>query len=180
VGWIGCDLDGTLAEYRAGDGIEGIGKPIERMRQRVEAWLEQGHEVRIVTARVAAMFAVDALPAEIHQARHQAQMIAAWCRANIRGAHQLSVTAVKDYEMIELWDDRAVRVIGNTGERVEVYLQQADHREGTTYDDVARVEDKAVVIATCDGTRFAAMDARAARCLAAQLLRASAHLDNAS
>ena len=30
----------------------------------------------------------------------------------------LAVTCVKDYGMVELWDDRAVQVVMNTGRRV--------------------------------------------------------------
>lgn len=44
------DLDGTLAEYHGWNG--GIGKPIPGMVRRVKAWLAEGLEVRIFTARV--------------------------------------------------------------------------------------------------------------------------------
>lgn len=50
-GWIGVDLDATLAEYHGwGDGS--IGQPVELMLRRVTGWLAEGREVRIFTARV--------------------------------------------------------------------------------------------------------------------------------
>lgn len=41
------------------------------------------------------------------------QAIQTWCVAN--GLPALEVTCVKDFGMIELWDDRAVQVEPNTG-----------------------------------------------------------------
>ena len=37
-GWIGVDLDGTLAEYHGWQGIEHIGEPIPKMMARVRRW----------------------------------------------------------------------------------------------------------------------------------------------
>ena len=51
-GWIGIDLDGTLAEYDGWKGVEHIGKPIPSMVERVKAWIIEGKDVRIFTARV--------------------------------------------------------------------------------------------------------------------------------
>lgn len=44
-GWIGVDLDGTLAEYHGWDDGR-IGAPIPKMVQRVKQWLAEGKEVR--------------------------------------------------------------------------------------------------------------------------------------
>ncbi|CAK8738294.1 hypothetical protein SODG_001993 [Sodalis praecaptivus] len=52
MGWIGVDLDGTLAESRTGQGTR-IGKPVVPMMQRIRRWLSEGREVRIFTARAA-------------------------------------------------------------------------------------------------------------------------------
>lgn len=104
-GWIGVDLDGTLAEYDTWRGVSHIGKPIPKMVDRVKRWLSQGIEVRIFTARV---FGED-----------RAVVIApikAWCLEHI--GQELPITCTKDYGMVELWDDRAVQVVPNTGERV--------------------------------------------------------------
>ncbi len=51
-GWIGVDLDGTLAQYDGWKGPDNIGDPIPLMVGRVKEWLEAGHEVRVFTARV--------------------------------------------------------------------------------------------------------------------------------
>ena len=39
-GWIGVDLDGTLAHYDKWRGVEHIGKPVPVMLERVKKWLE--------------------------------------------------------------------------------------------------------------------------------------------
>ena len=103
-GWIGVDLDGTLAHYDRWRGPEHIGKPIEAMVLRVRRWLAEGQPVKIFTARVA-----DGDPEMIKR-------IQEWCELHIGIA--LPVTNVKDYGMIALWDDRAVQVILNTGKPV--------------------------------------------------------------
>lgn len=106
-GWIGVDLDGTLAEYYGWKGAEHIGKPIPLMVERVKRWLAKGQEVRIFTARV---WNEDEDHATTDRIQH-------WCLVNI--GEMLQVTCAKDYGMIELWDDRAVQVVPNTGERAD-------------------------------------------------------------
>lgn len=102
-GWIGVDLDGTLARYEGWKG-DLIGEPIPAMQARVKRWLAAGKEVRIFTAR-----------AQNHP--DQIPLIEAWCREHL--GQVLPVTATKDYAMVELWDDRAVQVIPNVGEPVD-------------------------------------------------------------
>ena len=51
-GWIGVDLDGTLAYYDQWRGALHIGEPIPVMLERVKRWLDEGKDVRIFTARV--------------------------------------------------------------------------------------------------------------------------------
>jgi hypothetical protein len=104
-GWIGVDLDGTLAYYEGWQGPQHIGKPVAAMVARVKRWLEQGREVRIFTARVSHGDVDGARPA-----------IEAWCEEHL--GRRLIVTNEKDYGMVELWDDRAVQVLANTGEPV--------------------------------------------------------------
>jgi hypothetical protein len=101
-GWIGVDLDGTLAHYDVWRGEDHIGAPIPAMVDRVKQWLEEGLNVRIFTARVGA---------------HQREVIAAWCRKHL--GRELPVTATKDFSMIALWDDRCVQVETNTGRRMD-------------------------------------------------------------
>jgi len=114
-GWIGVDLDGTLAEYSGwtGDPFE-IGKPVPKMVERVKYWLRNGEQVWIVTARVNFESRIDATPELIQQTR---EAIDNWCLRYI--GMVLPVTYKKNHSMVELWDDRVVQVIPNTGERAD-------------------------------------------------------------
>lgn len=98
-GWIGVDLDGTLARYDGWQGVEHVGEPVPRMVHRVKEWLKQGIKVKIFTARAANSEAVP--------------YIQKWLEA--QGIGGLEITNVKDYGMIELWDDRAISIQINTG-----------------------------------------------------------------
>ena len=51
AGWIGVDLDGTLAHYNGWVDETHIGEPIQGMADRVRGWLADGIDVRIFTAR---------------------------------------------------------------------------------------------------------------------------------
>lgn len=102
--WIGVDLDGTLAQYDHWRGERHIGDPVPRMMDRVRLWLKQGKEVRIFTERVAQMPDRDDV-AEV------TNIIQDWLEKH--GLPRLAVTNVKDFEMIELWDDYRVQM--NTG-----------------------------------------------------------------
>lgn len=104
-GWLGCDLDGTLAHYDHFISKFHIGEPIQPMVERVRAWLDEGREVRIFTARVSDE-EKEAVIACIQQ----------WCLKHIGTV--LPVTNVKDAQMSELYDDRAVQVERNTGRLV--------------------------------------------------------------
>ena len=110
MGWIGVDLDGTLAYYESGQYPE-IGKPIPKMYERVQAWMAEGKEVRILTARAAHG------PEVIKQVKD-------WLEEH--GLGELQVTCMKDSDMDELWDDKAVQVRPNTGEPiVDAELQES-------------------------------------------------------
>lgn len=111
-GWIGVDLDGTLAHYDGWKGAEHIGEPIKPMVDRVMSWLRGGREVRIFTARVSH----DGTPAREREALNARKAIERWMLQHL--GFVLPVTNVKDYAMVELWDDRAVQVRMNTGEPV--------------------------------------------------------------
>ncbi len=108
LGWIGVDLDGTLAitvpdRFQ----IDVIGQPIPSMVRRVCEWIDAGRDVRIMTARVGPT-RVENGEAEVAE-----RAIRAWCLRHI--GCELPVTCTKDYEMAELWDDRAVSVERDTG-----------------------------------------------------------------
>lgn len=108
-GWKGVDLDGTLAEYDGWRGPAHIGAPVPRMVARVKAWLAAGDEVRIFTARVGPQPNGEDLVART--------AIIEWCEKHL--GQPLLITATKDYGMVELWDDRCVQVVPNTGERAD-------------------------------------------------------------
>lgn len=112
-GWIGVDLDGTLAMYPVP--IDQIGEPIPRMVARIKEWLAEGIEVRIVTARVGECNRAndDGVSDDAEFARRQRLMIEQWCLKQF--GRMLQITASKDFQMIQLWDDRAIQVETNTG-----------------------------------------------------------------
>lgn len=113
-GWIGVDLDGTLANYFGWNG-GAIGEPVPLMLQRVSDWLAMGFDVRIFTARVAATgkrkWNGDLDDADF--AARQTMLIQDWTEKHL--GVRLQVTAVKDFQMLEIWDDRAVQVVKNSG-----------------------------------------------------------------
>jgi GTP cyclohydrolase IA len=106
TGWIGVDFDGTLAHYDGATTMNAPGEPIAPMVARVKAWLAEGVEVRVFTARVGG----DRPPEDI---AHQRRIVQHWCDQHI--GQVLPVTAEKDFAMLELWDDRAVQVETNVG-----------------------------------------------------------------
>lgn len=112
MGWIGVDLDGTAAEYDGWRGMYHIGKPIAPMWQRINTWLDKGIEVKIFTARVAEDPNIE-------------RCIHLWMEQY--GLPRLPVTNVKDFGMMELWDDRAVRVRHNTGEKLSPSMSYLDY-----------------------------------------------------
>ncbi len=97
--WIGVDLDGTLAEHDMWISQNHIGKPVPEMVKRVRTWVAQGITIKIVTARAS-------IPECIPP-------VQAWLKKN--DLPPFEVTNQKDFNMIELWDDRAIQVIRNTG-----------------------------------------------------------------
>jgi hypothetical protein len=113
--WKGVDLDGTLAYYERGDykrfGPMNIGAPIPKMVERVKGWLANGDRVKIVTARVSQVGEEGKDVAAIRTS------IELWCVEHLGCI--IPVTCEKDGYMSELYDDRAVQIIPNTGLRVD-------------------------------------------------------------
>lgn len=133
-GWIGVDLDGTLATYTEGQYPQ-IGEPIEKIVKTVKQVLKSGYEVRIVTARIEKwerlmtvykflrdspeVTASERLMKELfdeveEEAMRSRRPITNWCLTHIGVA--LEITAKKDFKMIKLIDDRAVAVNPNKGD----------------------------------------------------------------
>lgn len=113
-GWIGVDLDGTLARYDGWQGIEHIGEPVPAMAARVRRWIAQGRTVKIFTARVCEPRMGGDGDGSADEAR---QHITNWLFKNgfVANGQPLEITNIKDFGMVELWDDRAVQVEVNTG-----------------------------------------------------------------
>ncbi len=111
-GWIGIDLDSTLAEYIHGQWPE-IGPPVLDMLRLVKEFLDEGREVRIMTARVGHLFTKHPTQSQKDDAQMQELLVQMWCRTHLGVV--LPVTAVKDYDMCCLFDDRAITVGKNTG-----------------------------------------------------------------
>lgn len=119
-GWIGVDLDGTLAFYDTWRGSDFIGHPIPLMVERVIKWITEGREVRVVTARVHPSnpyreVCRKAISAWVEE--HVFSQLPLWFRE--RGKAKIQITHEKDFSMVELWDDRCVQVIPNTGKRAD-------------------------------------------------------------
>ncbi|HEY6018823.1 MAG TPA: hypothetical protein VIY48_02730 [Candidatus Paceibacterota bacterium] len=112
-GWIGVDLDGTLAKYDGWRADGSVGEPILKMAVRVKRWLAEGKTVKIVTARACLNSSCgnDTVVPQLDPV--QVKIVQDWCETHL-GA-RLPVVFWKDYGMIELWDDRAVQVYPNTG-----------------------------------------------------------------
>jgi len=106
-GWIGVDLDRTLAKYDFWRGENHIGPPIPEMLERVQQWVQDGKTVKIFTARYSDPETRDGVRAAIH----------AWLAEH--NLPPLEVTCTKDYACTEIWDDIAVQVIPNTGIRAD-------------------------------------------------------------
>lgn len=114
-GWIGVDLDATLATYDVWRGIDHIGKPIPVMVDRIHKWIADGHTVKIFTARVAHG------TRNITEATLARLYIQQWL-TDVAGLPALDITNIKDPGMFMLIDDRCTQVVPNTGERYVVVL----------------------------------------------------------
>lgn len=110
--YYAVDLDSTLMYHEDHQEHE-FGEPIQPMLVRVKEWLAAGHLVKIFTAR--AFNWETQFPGQIKQRLYERDIvpIRAWCVEHIGIA--LQVTCMKSPHLIELWDDRAVRVAKNLG-----------------------------------------------------------------
>lgn len=143
-GWVGFDLDGTLAKYDKWQGIDHIGEPIAPMVRLRKRYHERGMKVKILTARVAPRMIGDThatgckcghcesdagkgaymqeqylsiLEGDISRKKTASDYITEWCEKNLGFVPE--ITHQKDHLMTELYDDRAKQVIANDGRLVE-------------------------------------------------------------
>ncbi|WP_397384050.1 hypothetical protein, partial [Prosthecobacter sp.] len=98
-GWIGVDLDGTLARSDPAKSPNYIGAPVPQMIKRVRYWIKTGRTVKIFTSRAGDP------DDEIR--------INQWCVRH--GLPELEITNRKDHKMLALWDHRAVGLVRNLG-----------------------------------------------------------------
>lgn len=127
--WIGVDMDGTLARYDDKALPWNVfGPPIPKMVERMRRWIWEDKRVVIVTARVfpyihdfPSNVANDALYIEQRclvtgdrfTIGDMLQVIRDYTKEHV--GVPLEATCAKDYRMLQLWDDRAIQVIPNTG-----------------------------------------------------------------
>jgi hypothetical protein len=122
-GWVGVDLDGTLVEYDRWRGPAHLGAPVPKMMERVRKWLAIGAEVRIFTARISVQrppahgFDEDGYQQRLTDASRARSAINEFCMEHFGTI--LPITCEKDFACIQIWDDRAIQVIPNTGERAD-------------------------------------------------------------
>lgn len=103
------DLDGTLSQWPTpgmNSVLDGIGPPIPRMVARVIDLLDDGWWVKIFTARVGTGGSEEEL---------QRAMITDWLLKVFGERHHFDITNAKDHHCIQIYDDRAVTIIANTG-----------------------------------------------------------------
>lgn len=122
--WIGVDFDGTLVVHA----FPKIGLPIWPMINRIKAWLEEGkYDVKILTARVGTG------EVKYRTADEERKLIQDWCESV--GLPRLEVTASKDFMMVQLWDDRAIQVIKNTGKIATEEAYDRGYADASDWED---------------------------------------------
>jgi hypothetical protein len=114
--WYGFDLDCTLAESPPKNG-KSIGEPIPNIVRQAQKYIREGKDVRIFTARVSVVPGEENGPYGNVKKAQNILDIEQWCRLYI--GFKLPITCSKDRLMKEIWDDRAIQVVPNTGEILE-------------------------------------------------------------
>lgn len=129
--YILVDFDRTLATYTGWDTQEEqLGKPIPAMVERVQRWLHLGVDVRIFTARASRT----GNGAELDRIR-------GWCVEHI--GKELPIQNWKCFKCVQIWDDLAVTVEPNTGERMTVGV----NRSGFYGDPLRDAEEADILLA---------------------------------
>lgn len=124
---IAVDFDGTLADDSRVT-YPDLGPPIPTMVERVRKWIQEGHTVKIFTARLAEK--------DRDKERDQVKRLTEWFEIlglTNKDGSALVLTAMKLPDFDEFWDDRAVGVIRNTGAtyfEAEHYRDNYDPKSG--------------------------------------------------
>lgn len=107
---VAVDFDATLSHYEHFEGPEVLGPPIPEMVKKIKQLLADGVPVVIFSARVnpSDANADDAMSATLSYVA-----IANWCQKVF--GQVLPITHEKSRHFTEIWDDRAVQVVPNTG-----------------------------------------------------------------
>jgi len=152
VEWYGFDLDGTLAYFDVWRGIHHIGKPIPIMIAKVKKLLAEGKTVKIFTARVdggeVALMAGNSDGREVRDVARVKAYIEQWSQEHIGVI--LPITNQKDYGTVEIYDDRAIQIVQNTGLTVLEHQEQQKYivfnANGTQLDDSKRNMEEYVLV----------------------------------
>ena len=119
-GWVGFDLDGTLATYEGWKGWDHIGAPIQKTVDLAKSIMDKGVEVRILTARASVVSrSLNNLTFEQVE-----KVIQDWTEEHL--GVRLKVVTEKDALMYFFVDDSAVQVEKNTGNIIGKLLPLGD------------------------------------------------------
>lgn len=134
-GYYLVDMDGTFAEYHGWTKWNEFGAPIMPMVERVRAWLAEGRDVRIFTARVPLNDTEPQtcrLSGETWTGVDMKYFIAEYTQKHV--GQRLRAQCWKDLNCIEIWDDRAVGVEANTGRTlVDAAIAEANALRGKAF-----------------------------------------------
>jgi hypothetical protein len=108
------DFDGTLAKYDGWKGPEHLGEPIPLMIKRAQNFLADGDQVVVFTARMNTNGNYG-----IQNFDKMRKDIEDWCLLHV--GQKLQVTNEKG-PLDDMYDDRAFRIVRNTGLTTEEFL----------------------------------------------------------
>lgn len=114
-GWVGFDLDGTLATYTGWVGFSRIGQPVPEIVSLMVAYASQGYEVRVFTGRVAPDPDSNDIPVEDRR-----DLIRQWLSTCVvpylpEGYPEIKITHEKDKYLYMAYDDRVQGVVPSKG-----------------------------------------------------------------
>jgi hypothetical protein len=116
-GVILVDLDGTLAHYDGWKGEEHIGDPIPEMVNKIKQDHSEGYRLKIFTARVCNHVHWVSL-IDNKDLKRNYSIVLEWLKKHniiqfLDKNEPIAIT--KNWEVVEIWDDRAKQIELNTG-----------------------------------------------------------------